>query len=407
MSVRILLLSQWFDPEPTFKGLVFARALVEQGFEVEVVTGFPNYPGGKIYPGYKMQLCRKEIIDGVKITRLPLYPSHGRSGIGRAINYLSFAISSLIYGLFCAKRPQVIYAYHPPLTVGISASIIRLFRRIPVVYDIQDMWPDTLRATGMVSNTTVLKAVGMLCSWVYKNVDQIVVLSPGFKRLLVERGVSESKVEVIYNWCAEDALTDSSRSLPSDFPNGLNFRILFAGTMGKAQALDAVLDAAKILSENNKNILFVFLGGGIEVEALRRKATAEQLENVLFLSAVPMSDVGRYLKAADALLVHLKKDPLFTTTIPSKTQAYLASGKPILMAVDGDSADLIRKSGSGHIAESQNPEAIAAAALSLSLSSQAELNAMSKKGQEFYFSHMSLKHGVERFARIFNKFSVN
>ena len=144
-AIRVLLLTQWFDPEPTFKGLVFARELVRQGFEVEVLTGFPNYPGGKLYPGYKLKCLQREHIDGVHITRVPLYPNHDQSALKRVLNYSSFAASALFYGLFVAKRADVIYAYHPPLTVGVVASIMRVFLRIPVVYDIQDMWPDTDR----------------------------------------------------------------------------------------------------------------------------------------------------------------------------------------------------------------------------------------------------------------------
>ncbi|KAA6174897.1 glycosyltransferase family 4 protein [Pseudomonas veronii] len=405
MAVRILLLTQWFEPEPTFKGLVFARALVEQGFEVEVVTGFPNYPGGKIYPGYKIKLYQKEVIDGVRVTRLPLYPNHSQSGVGRVLNYLSFGAASLFYGLFGAKRPDVIYAYHPPLTVGIVACLIRFFRRVPVIYDIQDMWPDTLRATGMFSNPKALQIVSRVCQWVYKHVDQIVVLSPGFKRLLVERGVPDTKIDIIYNWCAEDTLDDGLSILPPNFPDKPKFRILFAGTMGKAQALDTVLDAARILSAANTEIVFVFLGGGIEVARLKQRAADDGLDNVVFLPVVPMSEAGRYLRAADALLVHLKRDPLFTITIPSKTQAYLAAGKPILMAVDGDAAELVQRSGSGYIAESQNSQALADAALALSLASPIELDIMAKNGQDFYHSHMSLKKGIEGFTRIFNRFS--
>ena len=235
--MKIVLLTQWFDPEPTFKGLTFARELVRQGFEVEVVTGFPNYPGGKVYPGYRIRPIQCEEIDGVRITRLPLYPSHDGSVFGRVINYASFAASSLLYGLFKMKRPDVIYAYHPPLTVGMVASLLRIIRRIPVVYDIQDMWPDTLRATGMMSNEKVLAAIELLCRWVYRRVDHLVVLSSGFKRLLVERGVPEQKVEVIYNWCEENGLKAPLGICPPDFPDASRFRIVFAGNMGKAQAL--------------------------------------------------------------------------------------------------------------------------------------------------------------------------
>lgn len=401
MGVRVLLLTQWFDPEPTFKGLVFARALVKQGFEVEVVTGFPNYPGGKIYPGFKLKLFQREFIDGVKITRLPLYPSHGQSGIGRVFNYVSFAAASLFYGVFFAKRPDVIYAYHPPLTVGIAASIIRFFRRVPVLYDIQDMWPDTLKATGMFSNDKLLGGVSNVCDWVYGHVDRLVVLSPGFKKILIERGVPEDKIEVIYNWCAEEQITASAES-PISFSDNARFRILFAGNMGKAQALGAVLDAAYILQSRDRPVEFIFLGGGVEVDALKRMAIEKSLNNVTFLPAVPMAKVGGYLKAADALLVHLKKDPLFKITIPSKTQAYMAVGRPLLMAVDGDAAELVKQSGCGVVVESENVDSLVSGVELLLDSSAEELAQMSKQGHDFYRKHLSLDQGVLKFSKAFN-----
>ena len=402
MAVRILLMTQWFDPEPTFKGLVFARELVKQGFEVEVVTGFPNYPGGKIYPGFKQRLIQRELIDGVNVTRVPLYPSHGQSGIGRVINYVSFAASSLFYGLFFAKRPDVIYAYHPPLTVGIAASFIRLFRRVPVVYDIQDMWPDTLKATGMFSNEKLLSIVSRVCDWVYRRVDRLVVLSPGFKAILIERGVPESKIEIIYNWCAEDQLTTGSGPAVS-FSNASNFHILFAGNMGKAQALDSVLEAAEILQARGSSAEFIFLGGGVEVDRLKNLAAQNSLANVAFLPAVPMTEVGRYLQAADALLVHLKKDPLFAITIPSKTQAYMAVGKPLLMAVEGDAADLVKQSGCGLVVEPENAASLVSAVEVLLAAKDEERALMADKGREFYQSHLSLYQGGAKFARIFSQ----
>lgn len=401
MGVRVLLLTQWFDPEPTFKGLVFARALVKQGFEVEVVTGFPNYPGGKIYPGFKLKLFQREFIDGVKITRLPLYPSHGQSGIGRVFNYVSFAAASLFYGVFFAKRPDVIYAYHPPLTVGIAASIIRFFRRVPVLYDIQDMWPDTLKATGMFSNDKLLGVVSKVCDWVYRHVDKLVVLSPGFKKVLIERGVPEDKIEVIYNWCAEEQITASAET-PICFSDNARFRILFAGNMGKAQALDAVLDAAYTLQSRSRPVEFIFLGGGVEVDALKRIAIEKSLTNVTFLPAVPMAEVGGYLKAADALLVHLKKDPLFKITIPSKTQAYMAVGRPLLMAVDGDAAELVKQSGCGVVVESENVDSLVSGVELLLNSSAEELALMSQQGHDFYRKHLSLDQGVLKFSKAFN-----
>ena len=404
MVTRVLLLTQWFDPEPTFKGLVFARELVRQGFEVEVLTGFPNYPEGKLYPGYKMKWLQREIVDGVQITRVPLYPNHDQSALKRVFNYASFAASSLIYGLFMVKRVDVIYAYHPPLTVGVTASILRLLRRVPVVYDIQDMWPDTLRATGMLSNAKVLRVVESVCHWVYKRVDHIVVLSPGFRRLLIERAVPDSKIDVIYNWADEKALLSSQNYAPQKLGVDGAFRILFAGNMGKAQALDVVLEAASLLQLRGSRVCWVMLGGGVDVQRLKQRAIDMNLKNVVFMPSVPMAEVGAYLNAADALLVHLRKDPLFEITIPSKTQAYMAVGKPILMAVDGDAADLVRQSSCGVVADSENSVALADAAESMAALSESELAAMGERAQTYYCQNLSLENGVMRFGRIFKKF---
>lgn len=404
MAIKIVLLTQWFDPEPTFKGLAFARELVRKGFNVEVVTGFPNYPGGKVYEGYRMRLLQREVIDGVQITRLPLYPSHDGSALRRIANYVSFAASSLLYGLFKLKRPDVIYAYHPPLTVGVTASLLRIIRRIPVVYDIQDMWPDTLRATGMLNNSCFLNAIGRLCDWVYRQVDEIVVLSPGFKKLLIDRGVSEKKISIIYNWADENSLRQSSGKLPELFLQAKSFKILFAGNMGKAQALDAVLQAANLLQNRKSRVQFLMVGRGIEVPQLTGLALKLGLKNIHFLPAVPMAEIGLYLSSADALLVHLRKDPLFQVTIPSKTQAYLYMGKPILMAVDGDAADLVLQSRAGVVADSENSLALAAAAERLSTLSIDDLKDMGNNARKYYEENLSISIGVGAFCKIFRKY---
>ena len=169
--MRILLLTQWFDPEPTFKGLAFAQELKKQGHEVQVLTGFPNYPGGKIYDGYKLKLYQREVVEGISILRVALYPSHDSSVLRRIFNYISFAFMAMFFGIFTIKKIDVIYAYHPPLTVGIAAICIKFFRRIPIVYDIQDMWPDTLKATGMLNNDNILSACGV--SW---SIDMLIIL---------------------------------------------------------------------------------------------------------------------------------------------------------------------------------------------------------------------------------------
>lgn len=401
--IRVLMLTQWFDPEPTFKGMVFAKELVRQGFDVEVLTGFPNYPGGKLYPGYKIRWLQKERREGVVITRVPLYPNHDQSAAKRILNYASFAISSLLYGLFGATKPDVIYAYHPPLTVGVTAALIRIFRRVPVVYDIQDMWPDTLRATGMIRNQTVLYMVGRICDWVYRRMDRIVVLSPGFKRLLMERGVPEGKMSVIYNWADEQSLISASKALPENFPGADRFRILFAGNIGKAQSLDTLLDVATQLKEMSSTITWIFLGGGVEVPRLKKEAELRKLDNVLFLPQVSMSEVGTYLASADALLVHLREDPLFEITIPSKTQAYLAIGKPVLMALSGDAATLVLEAKAGVTARSEDVESILTAARRLQSMTQEELGGLSENALRFYKERLSLSVGVAQFGEVFRE----
>jgi glycosyltransferase involved in cell wall biosynthesis len=229
----------------------------------------------------------------------------------------------------------------------------------------------------------------------------VVVLSPGFKRLLVQRGVPESKIEVIYNWADESALSTPTGTLAANFPRDDRFKIVFAGNMGKAQALDAVLQAAEILQGRGSRVCFVLLGGGVEVGRLKERTNALALDNVVFFPAVPMAEVGTVLSAADALLVHLRKDPLFEITIPSKTQAYMAVGRPLLMAVNGDAADLVTQSNSGLTAESENPVALADAAQRLADMPLDQLEAMGNRALQYYQERLGLAVGAGKFGDIF------
>ncbi|QLI83154.1 glycosyltransferase family 4 protein [Chitinibacter fontanus] len=400
--MRILLITQWFDPEPTFKGLVFARALRAEGHEVEVITGFPNYPNGKIYPGYRIKWRQVEQVDGIRINRVPLFPSHDGSAVKRVLNYASFAISSCLYGIFAVRKPDVVYVYHPPLTVGLSASVVSCFRRVPFVYDIQDLWPDTLAATGMINNKRALSIVSSLCGFVYKSASKLVVLAPGFKEKLIERGVAPEKIEVIYNWCDEQALQDVASINSHEIGLNERFNVVFAGNMGKAQGLDSVLDAAKLVLISSPQVQFVMVGGGLEVELLKKRVESEQISNVLFLPRMPMNEVGKVLAAADVLLVHLKDDPLFAITIPSKTQAYLAVGKPILMAVRGDAADLVTQSHAGLSVAPENAVEMAKGIENLAKKSPEELSVMGGNAAKFYQQHLSVQVGVRKFIAIFS-----
>jgi|26BtaG_2_1085354.scaffolds.fasta_scaffold00112_13 glycosyltransferase involved in cell wall biosynthesis len=401
--MKILLLTQWFDPEPTFKGLAFAKELKRQGHNVQVLTGFPNYPGGKVYEGYRIKLFHKEEIEGISVLRVALYPSHDRSAKKRIFNYVSFGFMSSLVGVFATKKADVIYAYHPPLTVGIAAILIKLFRRTPVVYDIQDMWPDTLKSTGMLNNERILELINIVCNIVYKYVDQIVVLSPGFKSILTSRGVPEDKIEVIYNWCDEQALNNAV-PFNLEYSELLKnkFNVVFAGNMGKAQALDTILDTARAVEEN-KDIQFVFVGSGTETETLKQRVQQENINNALFISRMPMSAVGEVLKLADVLLVHLKDDPLFRITIPSKIQAYMTIGKPLLVGVRGDAAELVEQANCGEVVMPENIDSIKTGILKIYNMSKQQRQQLGENAQNYYKSNLSLESGVSKFIEIFRK----
>lgn len=399
--MRILLLTQWFDPEPTFKGLLFARELAARGHEVEVLTGFPNYPGGKVYPGYQIRPWVREQIDGINVLRVALYPSHNNSGLHRVFNYASFALSAAVIGTTLIRKPDVMYVYHPPITVGFAAAVIGFLRRTPFVYDIQDLWPDTVAASGMMSNPAALGLLGSLCKFVYRCASHITVLSPGFKETLAGRGVPPGKIDVIYNWCDEKVFNvdyESGERLASRVDK---LSILFAGTMGTAQGLESVLQAAQICQHTAPTAEFDFVGGGVERAKLERMAEEMQLENVRFMPRQPMHAMGGILAGADVLLVHLKDDLLFRITIPSKTQAYLAAGKPILMGVRGDAADLVKRSQSGVLCEPGDPQSIAEAVKELAGAGPERLAAMGHNGRAFYDRELSISSGVEKFDRVF------
>lgn len=402
--MRILILTQWFDPEPTFKGLLFARALRDNGHEVDVITGFPNYPGGRLYQGYRMRFRRREEIDGVSVLRVPLYPSHDSSGVHRALNYVSFAISAVMIGLPLVRKPDVIYAYHPPLTVGLAAGVAGRLKRAPFVLDVQDLWPDTLASTGMVRSKAALRFVGGLCRWVYGRAAAIIVLSSGFRSALVARGVPQTKIDVIYNWADEAQLRlEHNEQIAKRMGAGERFNVVFAGTMGAAQDLGNVLEAAKLLETSDPQVQFVFVGSGIEAESLPRLADSMLVRNVLFFPRMPVAEVGQVLDAADVLLVHLADDPLFEITIPGKTQAYLSVGKPVLMVVRGDAAELVRASRGGITCEPGDPMALANSVRRFARFSPSQLEEMGRLGREFYQSELSLKEGTRRFLAVFER----
>jgi lipopolysaccharide/colanic/teichoic acid biosynthesis glycosyltransferase len=401
--MRILLLTQWFDPEPTFKGLLFAQELQRRGHDVQVLTGFPNYPGGKLYNGYRVQALQREAIGSVDVVRVPLYPSHDDSALHRLLNYGSFAGSATVAALL-VRRPDVAYVYHPPATVGLPALVLKAVRGVPFVYDVQDLWPDTLATSGMLNDARVLRAVDRWMRLIYRSSAKVVVQSCGFRDAIASRGTPLHKIAVIHNWADESQIqpTDPGPVRGEELGFAGKFNVVFAGTMGSGQVLTTVLDAADLLRDE-PSIRFVLIGGGIEVNHLQSEAKRRLLGNVTFLARRPINEIGEILALADALLVHLKDDPLFEITVPSKTQAYLMAERPILMGVRGDAAALVQKAEAGLVFEPECPDQLAAAVLTLKGMTVEERKRMAVNGSRFYRENLSLDIGVTRFSNVFEQ----
>jgi colanic acid biosynthesis glycosyl transferase WcaI len=399
--MRFLGLSQWCWPEPDVRVLPLARGLVKRGNQVTVLTGLPNYPQGKIYPGYRAQPWQWETHDGVRVLRLPLVPDHSRSSLWRSLSYLSFAASTCTLGPWLCGQADAMFVYHPPLTVGLPAMWISLLRRIPYVFEVQDMWPETLLTTGMANSHLLYHGVGALAKLVYRRAAAITVISPGFKRNLIEKGVPAGKIHVIPNW-ADDALYRPLQPDPKlKRESGMEgrFNVVFAGNMGPAQALGTVLDAAQGLRDL-LDVQFVFIGDGIQKPELQARVREAELKNVRFLDRQPAERMAEYYALADVLLVHLQRDPLFEITIPSKTQAYLACGKPILMAVRGDAAEIVRSAGAGLVCPAENPTAMAEMVRQFYSMPSAQLQEMGKRGRKVFLEQFSQEALLERFEQL-------
>lgn len=402
--MRILFLSQWYDPEPSFKGSTLGRVLVTRGHHITALTGFPNYPAGQIYPGYHVRWRQWEQRDGLRVLRVPLYPNHSRSGGKRILNYLSFALAASTIGAALCGPADVMWVYHPPLTVGIPAWWIGLLRRVPFVYEIQDMWPETLAATGMLPSGGAAKILGWLARFIYARAAAITVISPGFKRNLIAKGVPADKIHVIPNWADEDIYRPVPRDEALGGEHGLcdRFNIMFAGTMGAAQAMDTVLDAAGQLRDVPA-VQFVLIGDGIDVERLKQQAAARGLNNVRFIGRQPAERMPHFFAWADALLVHLKRDPLFEITIPSKTIAYLACGRPIITCTAGDPAEVVCQAGAGLACEPENAGALAQAVRDLQAMTAEQREALGQAGRQAFLEHYTRAALVERYEALFQQ----
>ena len=251
----------------------------------------------------------------------------------------------------------------------------------------------------MLGNGALLRILGGICSWVYRRADHLTALSPGFRKELIRRGVQPEKVEVIYNWCDEDGFGTATH-LTDDLHFTERFVVLFAGAMGFLQGMDTVLDCAWLCGQTLPDVHFVLIGGGADRARLKKRAETMQLKNVTFLPPRPITAMGEVYTRSDALLVHLKDDPLFRITIPSKTQAYLFIGKPVIMAMRGDAADLVREAGAGVICKPGDPQDMLNAIKMLRNMPVATRQLMGEAGHRFYMDRLSFDRGVNRFEQI-------
>ena len=402
--MHILILSQFYFPEPDPKMHILGSVLVKRGHKVTVLTGFPNYPQGKIYPGYRQRPFQIEEIGGVKVMRLPLYPDRSRSVVRRSLNYLSFPASASILGPLLCGKLDVMLVYHPPITLGIPAWIISLLHQIPFVFEIQDMWPETLPATGMVSSPLILNTLAKLGMFTYSRASAITVISPGFKRNLIAKGVPKNKIHVIYNWAYEGNYSLEKPDIGFAKKWGMNrrFNVLYAGNMGPAQGLHNVIEAASMLTDL-KDFQFVLIGSGIDRPSLEEIVRKRNLSNGRFLPRQPMEMMPYFYALADAVMVHLTDDPLFEITIPGKTQSCLASGRPVIVSVNGDAAELVLEANAGIAVKAMDPADLANAVRKLYKMSPAEREAMGSAGRRYYLQNLSPEVQINKYEQLFRK----
>lgn len=395
---RVLYLSQWFPPENGAVGLQVAKALQERGHVVEVLTGFPNYPSGRLAPGYRLAAHRREIVQGVTVHRVWLYPSHDRSSVGRTANYLSFFASSLAFLLAKGRSYDVVYVYHPPVTPALAAALSGFLTRRPFVMEIQDLWPDSVAVAGMPGSAKIARLLSPICAFVYRRSAVVLGQSEGMTRRLLERGVSPSKAGTVFNWADEAAVRVRS-PLTGKCPDSRpTFDFVYAGNFGTVQALEVLVEAALRAAREEPKVRLKLIGDGTERASLR--ALANRSGGIVEVrDAVPITHIGDILAQADVLVAHLKDDPLFEITIPSKLQFYLAMGQPVLAAIKGEAARIVEHAGAGLAVQPGDASAIAEAMVTMARTSEAELAAMGGAARSAYEAHFSFAVSLDARAR--------
>ncbi len=394
--MRLLIVSQYFWPE-NFGINALALALRDRGVKVTVLSGMPNYPEGAIFPGYPGLRVLREEYEGVEIIRVPIMPRGRKSGLRLALNYLSFVLSGMLLGpwLLRGRSFDVVFVYATsPLLQALPAVLMARLKSMPLVLWVQDLWPESLSATGYVKDSRVLAVVAWVVRYIYRRTDSILMQSEAFRAPIAALSSEGAPLRYFPNaWVSqEDAVAGVAPGmdeLVADVAAG--FSVVFAGNLGKAQALDTVLDAAELLQRRGLAVRFFLVGSGSVSDWLASQVQERGLRNVVLPGRFSAQSMAPLYAAASALLVSLRDEPIFGYTIPSKVQGYLAAGRPIVASINGEGARIVELAGGGIACPAGDANALAEAVATLYSAEPAIRARMGQAGREFALANFSLQ----------------
>lgn len=400
--LHTVLVTQWFPPEPAHTPHWIARALRKQGLHTEVLTGIPNYPTGKVAEGYRAFDRRTEVVDGFSVHRTPLFPNHGSGAIGRILNYLSWALSAALVGVWKLRRADVLLVYSSPATAALPAMVAKRMFGVPYVLLVQDVWPDSVFSSGFMTGRSARAIERILHAFVdrtYRSADHVGVISPGMVDLLVSRGVPRDKVSIVYNWVDETEPVLRPRPRSELGVEDEDFVVMYAGNHGAAQALDTVVEAVGLFGEEAK-VRLILVGDGVEKSRLRELADRVAKGRVTFLDPQPRAEMGALMAASDVQLVSLAARSLFEVTMPSKLQSVMAAGHPVLAVAAGDVRRVVETSNCGEAAVPGDVADVARAISTLLAAGSDALAQMGLRGQTYYITEMGESVGSNRLAAV-------
>jgi len=397
--MNILIVSQYFWPEG-FLINDLAVGLREKGHQVTVLTGIPNYPAGRFFKGYSLFGPLQQDYHGVNVLRVPLIPRGRGGGIRLAINFLSFALSSLLAAPFLklSQIDGILVFQLSPVTVGLPAILLKKIASAPIAFWVQDLWPESLSATGAVRNRQILAAVARLVRFIYRRCDLILMQSKAFAESIVALGGEQQRLRYLPNYAQPLFSSFSSAgAVPPqlvELPSG--FRVMFAGNIGAAQGFATILGAAELL-KGHEDIHWIILGDGRKRSWVEEQVSQRGLgASVHLLGRHPLETMPWYFAQADVMLVTLNREPIFALTIPSKVQAYLACGKPIVGSIEGEGARIIREAGAGLTPAAESAEELAGAVLAMYRMGAEERQAMGERGREYFAAHFERNMLIDR-----------